>query len=179
MAGDKQPIQIRTRKFIRNALLARKQFVSRQPSRLVYFYFPYYHYYNPHGQHAQSPSPQSPCRNKQGLFYCLLFPTIYLRQADTIFATWSHRYKPFRTTSFILCQTSYCNGTYLFFRWFEEFILLKYSSFFYSHLLLNSFVEPVTYDVILLSYRWSMSFTQAEPTSVALNFKRSLLNCSR
>ncbi len=28
MAGDKQPIQIRTRKFIRNALLARKQFVS-------------------------------------------------------------------------------------------------------------------------------------------------------
>jgi hypothetical protein len=28
MAGDKQAVQIRTRKFIRNNLLARKQFVS-------------------------------------------------------------------------------------------------------------------------------------------------------
>ncbi len=28
MAGDKNPVQIRTRKFIRNALLARRQFVS-------------------------------------------------------------------------------------------------------------------------------------------------------
>jgi hypothetical protein len=27
MAGDKLPVQIRTRKFIRNALLARRQFV--------------------------------------------------------------------------------------------------------------------------------------------------------
>ena len=28
MAGEKLPVQIRTRKFIRNALLARRQFVS-------------------------------------------------------------------------------------------------------------------------------------------------------
>ncbi len=28
MAGDKLPVQIRTRKFVRNALLARRQFVS-------------------------------------------------------------------------------------------------------------------------------------------------------
>jgi hypothetical protein len=39
--ADKQPVQIRTRKFIRNAVLARRQFVSLLILFAIYFIYPY------------------------------------------------------------------------------------------------------------------------------------------
>ena len=41
MSGDKLPVQIRTRKFIRNALLDRRQFVSVRMSLYVYLNVPF------------------------------------------------------------------------------------------------------------------------------------------